>query len=98
MSVTVKREFKEEAGNLPTEAERQRCSLLIDGLFSDPKASIGHSPPSPRLHLSAPLPTSHPKEKMVYEAYPNPNPNLKVVYEGYVDDPEGALSLTLTLT
>ena len=45
MSDTVKREFKEEAGNLPTEAERERCSLLIDGLFSDPKASLGHSPP-----------------------------------------------------
>ena len=46
MSVTVKREFKEEAGNLPTKAEQARCSLLIDGLFSNPKASLSHSPPS----------------------------------------------------
>ena len=34
MSVTVKREFKEEAGNLPTEAEQARCHQLIDELFA----------------------------------------------------------------
>ena len=56
MSDTVKREFKEEAGNLPTEVERERCSLLIDGLFSDPKASLGHEPPS-----LAPTPLLPPK-------------------------------------
>ena len=34
VSVTVKREFKEEAGNLPTEAEQARCHQLIDELFA----------------------------------------------------------------
>ena len=91
MSVTVKREFKEEAGNLPTKAEQARCSLLIDGLFSDPKASLGHSPPSltpiPRVHLSAPLPTSQPKDGLRRVPEPYPNSALKVVYKGYVDDP-----------
>lgn len=85
MSATVKREFKEEAGNLPTEADRERCSMLIDGLFSDPKASLSHPPPSP-----TPIPCVHQAVRLVdYGRCPNPkpNPNLKVVYEGYVDDP-----------
>ena len=60
MSVTVKREFKEEAGNLATAEERAHCSVLIDKLFSQPKASLGPSPP-PLYHL---LPRNL---KMVYE-------------------------------
>ena len=37
VSVTVKREFKEEAGNLPTRAEQDRFHQLIDELFASPQ-------------------------------------------------------------
>jgi len=37
VSVTVKREFKEEAGTLPTAAEQERCHILIDRLFASEK-------------------------------------------------------------
>ena len=37
VSVTVKREFKEEAGNLPTPAEQARFHQLIDELFASPQ-------------------------------------------------------------
>ena len=37
VSVTVKREFKEEAGTLPTAAEQARCHILIDRLFASEK-------------------------------------------------------------
>ena len=92
MSATVKREFMEEAGNLPTEEEQARCSVLIDTLFSDRKASLGHSPPpfAPFSSLTfAPPPPSQPEDALRRDphSHPHPHPNLKVVYEGYVDDP-----------
>ena len=60
-------EFMEEAGNLPTEEEQARCSELIDTLFSDRKASLGHSPPpfAPFSSLtSAPPPPSQPEDTL----------------------------------
>ena len=69
MSATVKREFMEEAGNLPTEEEQARCSVLIDTLFSDRKASLGHSPPP--FAPSRPSPLHRPLPR-----------NLKILYEG----------------
>ena len=90
MSATVKREFMEEAGNLPTEEEQARCSVLIDTLFSDRKASLGHSPPpfAPFSSLTfAPPPPSQPEDALRRDPHPHPHPHFNQARYGDADAP-----------